>query len=670
MRGRVLGSPNVPSRRSASPRSWPRNGAPGHRLWPRSVSLGTGSTVPGGRPDRPRWQLLQGRASDVDRRCARAGQQFVEEPQQRDELRRRVARPGRAGSGDRLGHGHGVWHRTPRRRRPARWPSGSGGRSPAPRRPSSLRPDPGAVRRPSARASRTTSVASPRSPASFCPEREPEQLPRVRTDRRHRVDERLEEGAVPPLGRPPVDVPGDQDGADGGPRLAIPGLDRRHPAEHRPGRNGRSSGTTTGRWSISTVGRSTRGASWPWAGRLSSRDPRDEAASGRLTGDDPDPRGPTRIRSEPRMALLDRRVVHARRSNARGRHPPCRGRPDLLVAAERVAHDRAGLPGEVGRRGRARRRVRPAPAGGWPRRGRASRPAGGPRAAATSTTGSIQPPAWVGAATLDERPGRRGRIGDLARAGGQERSGTGVDRRVGRGWSTTSPRRPGEQDGGDVRPRVEPAERVSSRAGRGSSERASPAARSDARTPSGRSAASRPTPSRTRSRSSAGSPVSITETATSTSASSDVRGSIARSGSIGDGRPAATGTAVGDGRPRCGSATVRPHRGAPPSAAAADRCDAATSGRRSAMARATVVVRLVDELADQGDRRPLDVRRRIGQRVRGHDGGSPGVVRRRRHRRGRRGPGRPSPFPPAPRRGPARSGRAGRPAAAARRGRS
>ena len=91
---------------------------------------------------------------------------------------------------------------------------------------------------------------------------------------------------------------------------------------------------------------------------------------------------------------------------------------------------------------------------------------------------------------------------------------------------------------------------------------------------------------------------------------------------------------------------------------------AATSGSRSAMARATASSGLADEPVDEGDRGPLDLRRRIGQAVGRDDRGSSGGV-------GRTGSGasdeverRLSPSRPSPRRGPVRSGRGERPAAA------
>ena len=307
------------------------------------------------------------------------------------------------------------------------------------------------------------------------------------------------------------------------------------------------------------------------------------------------------------MTLLDRRVVDARRSDAGGRDPPGRGRPDLLVATERVAHDRSDLAREVGRQ----RERRVASVGRQPedRRDEVE-----PRCGLSSRESShqhdrIDPATGVGRrGDAHERPARGRCVGHLARARGQEGSGTGVDRRVDRG-RVRRPRRSPRQAGRQRRPPSGRSRRTgNSRAGRGSSERVSPAGRSSGANPSGRSAAK---------------PADAIEDAL------DVVGGFAgldhRDGDIDErlerrraarsrGRDRwATGARGGDrwsgsaSRGDSGTGRVRSHRrpGGPPSAAAAGRCDAATSGRRSAMARATASSGPSIRLRRSGRSRPV-----------------------------------------------------------------
>ena len=571
-------------------------------------------------------------------------------------------RSARAGKrpGDRLGHRGCVAVRVAPRRPPARGPIGSGGRRPSPRSPSGLRrgPRPSGGRR-RGRAARRPSRGRARPPPSRrarCPRSCRACGPIATTGSRngsrnarfaHSADH---QSTFRPISSDPIAAHG----------LAIAGLDRRHPAEHR---RVRSTGPGERR-RVAEHQRPSAGRRRALGRRRLDLEPqaRSQVRFGLATRAAPDPRGPAGIRSEPRMALLDRRVVLARRSDAGGRDPPGGGRPDRLVAAERVAHDRA----------------RPRPRGSAAAASAASRPSGASRRIA-ATRSSVDA-GWRGREPLDEhgridpaagdgsarrrsrieppprplrRPRARGRTGTLRRRG-RPTSGSRLARRARR-----SPRQAGRAATSALR--VEAGERRGSPAGRGSSERASRAARSGARTPSGRSPANRPTPSRTRSTSSAGSPVSSTETATSTSASSDVE-RLDRPGGV-DRRRAAGG----DGRQRLDRrATARAERGVAvaaqprqPAPAAADRCDAATSGRRLGDRRArpsssgsptSCPIRAIAARWTSGDA--------IGQRVGGDDGGPPSVAPANRHRPGRRGPGRPSPSRPAPRRGPGRSGRA------------
>ena len=260
----------------------------------------------------------------------------------------------------------------------------------------------------------------------------------------------------------------------------------------------------------------------------------------------------------------------------------------------------------------------------------------------------IDPAARVGRrGGRDERSTGGGRFGDLARAGGEERAGAGIARHRRPGRFHELAGRPGKEDGGDIRPRVEAGERGSSPAGRGRSGRVWRSPPSAGRTPrAGRPPAGRQRPGRARGRRRvrrSRAPRRRHRRAPR----SPIRGSIARAGSIGD---------------ACSSTARHDRLGARPPAMSPEQATRPRPAGQAGRWRPTVVRRRRPAVGRRRlarsrrpartsrpmsvDRGPLDVRGSVAESIGGDERGSSGVVRRSgtgaadQVEAGLRGPGR------------------------------
>ena len=283
---------------------------------------------------------------------------------------------------------------------------------------------------------------------SSCPERDADERPRVRPDRRHWVDERLEEGAVRPLRRPPVDV------RSRWARNRPPTRARDSRAGSSPSsgastaRTTRSRRTTTDRGASAPSGRSTRRSRVGDGSTSSPSPPKDGLAS----------RTRNRIRaacpaSGPSRGWRCSTAASSSPALERGQQPPTRPRSNRSVRRRRARSARRRPTSPASPVAATRAASRPSGARRRMAATRSSRDAGGRDASrSTSTTGSIQPPVWVGAATPTKDRPLAGRLAHLVGSGGQEGAGAGIDRRV----SRVGPRRARPSPRPAGRPRCRP----------------------------------------------------------------------------------------------------------------------------------------------------------------------------------------------------------------------